>query len=374
VTLATATTRGESASTEGARALVSVVVPVYFNAETLPALLGKLRVVAAELAGLDWEFVFVDDGSGDRSFAILRAEADADPRVRALRLSRNFGSNAAILAGLTHARGDCCVVIAADLQDPPELIPKLVRNWRDGAEVVLAARRGRDDPFPSRQFAALFNRLFRALVFPDFPPDGFDFLLMSGRVARLLVEMGERNSYIFGQVMWVGFERRVVYYDRAARAAGRSRWTMTRKIKYFIDAFTAFSYVPVRAASTLGIVLAVVGFLYAVFVAAMRLLGLIDEPGFAAVMVAVLILSGAQLVVTGLIGEYLWRVLEETRRRPAFIVAQSVNLPPEHADLDRAPSRLAGPGVDATQGGERRGASGPTGASGGAVGGARRVP
>ena len=312
--------------------LVSIVVPVYFNAETLPALVARLRDVAAGLPALDFELLFVDDGSGDDSFGVLRREADADPRVRALRLSRNFGSNAAILAGLSHARGDCCVVIAADLQDPPELIPELVRNWQDGAEVVLAARRDRDDPFPSKLFAALFNRLFRKLVFPDFPPNGFDFLLVSGRVARLLVEMAERNSYIFGQVMWVGFERRVVYYDRAARAGGQSRWTMTRKIKYFIDAFTAFSYVPVRAASALGVLLAVTGFLYAVVVAVFRLLGLIQEPGFSAVMVAVLILSGAQLVVTGLIGEYLWRVLEETRRRPAFVVASTLNLETEGAD------------------------------------------
>ena len=309
--------------------LVSVVVPVYFNAETLPALLDKLRAVAAELPGLDFEYVFVDDGSGDRSFAILRRAAGADPRVRALRLSRNFGSNAAILAGLTHARGDACVVIAADLQDPPELIPELVHNWQAGAKVVLAARRDRDDPFPSRLFAATFNRLFRKLVFADFPPNGFDFLLMSRRVARLLVDMGERNSYIFGQVMWVGFERRIVYYDRAARAGGQSRWTTTRKIKYCIDAFTAFSYMPVRAASTLGILFAVTGFLYALVVASFRLLGWIQEPGFSAIMIAVLILSGTQLVVTGLIGEYLWRVLEEARRRPPFIVASTVNL-----DLD----------------------------------------
>lgn len=306
--------------------LVSVVVPVYFNAETLPTLVDKLRGVAAELPEMDFEFLFVDDGSGDRSFAILRREAEADSRVRALRLSRNFGSNAAILAGLTHARGDGCVVIAADLQDPPELIPELVRNWLDGADVILAARHARDDPFPSKLFAAAFNRLFKKLVFPDFPPNGFDFLLMSRRVARLLVDMAERNSYIFGQVMWVGFERRVVYYDRAARAGGQSRWTLTRKVKYFIDAFTAFSYVPVRAASALGVLLAMTGFLYAVVVATLRVLGVIQEPGFSAVMVAVLILSGAQLVVTGLIGEYLWRVLEETRRRPAFIVSSTVNL------------------------------------------------
>lgn len=306
--------------------LVSIVVPVYFNSATLPALLDRFRAIASEMADLDFEFVMVDDGSGDTSFQVLRAQAAADPRVRALRLSRNFGSNAAILAGLAHASGDCCVVIAADLQDPPELIPQLVREWQGGVDIVLAARQSRDDPFVSRLFATVFNRLFRKLVFPDFPPNGFDFLLASRRVCEQLVAMNERNSYIFGQIMWVGYERRVVYYDRARRDEGRSRWTVAKKVKYLIDAFTAFSYLPVRAATLLGLALAVVGFVWAAVVVLARLLGLIPEAGFAAIMVGLLVLSGTQLIVCGLIGEYLWRVLEESRSRPVFLVAQTVNI------------------------------------------------
>src|SRR3982751_2728795 len=146
-------------------------------------------MITSSLPSLSFEYVMVDDGSADHSFAILQAEAAADPRVRALRLSRNFGSNPAILAGLSYARGDACVVIAADLQDPPELIPELIGRWQGGSDIVLAARRSRDDPLASRLFAAAFNRLFRRLVFPDFPPDGFDFLLLSQRVARQLVAM-----------------------------------------------------------------------------------------------------------------------------------------------------------------------------------------
>jgi dolichol-phosphate mannosyltransferase len=317
--------------------LVSVVVPVYFSAATLGPLLARLRAVAAGLPGLDFEYVLVDDGSGDDSFAILRDEAAADRRVRALRLSRNFGSNAAILAGLSYARGDCIVVIAADLQDPPELIPELIRAWQTGAEVVLAARRSRDDPLVSRLFSTAFNRLFRRLVFPDFPPGGFDFLLTSRRVARQLVAMNERNSYVFGQIMWVGYERRVVYYDRARREAGRSRWTATRKIKYMIDAFTAFSYLPVRLATAIGTVLALAGFGWAVLVILFRLLGWIQEAGYSALMVALLVLSGTQLIVLGLIGEYLWRVLEEARNRPAFLVAQTVNVDDPNDEIQPPP-------------------------------------
>jgi dolichol-phosphate mannosyltransferase len=304
------------------------------------------------LPALDFEYVMVDDGSTDHSFAILQAEAAADPRVRALRLSRNFGSNIAILAGLSYARGDCCVVIAADLQDPPELIPELVQHWQNGTDIVLAARESRDDPFISRLFASAFNRLFRRFVFRDFPKDGFDFMLISQRVARQIVAMNERNSYIFGQIMWVGYTREVVYYHRAEREVGKSTWTTAKKVKYFIDAFTAFSYLPVRAATLLGFLLGLGGFVWAFIVILARLLGMIQESGFAAVMVALLVLSGTQLVVSGLIGEYLWRVLEESRNRPTFLVAQSANIelvqdgigmPPELPASSELPARPASP-------------------------------
>jgi polyisoprenyl-phosphate glycosyltransferase len=305
---------------------ISVVVPVYWNAGTLPALLERLRAVGEQLPD-ELELLFVDDGSGDESFALLRAEAERDPRVRVLRLSRNFGSNAAILAGLTYASGDAVAVLAADLQDPPELIPELADAWREGAEVVVAARRSRDDPLLSRLLAGVFNRLFKRLVFRDFPPGGFDFLLVSRRVARVLADMGERNSYIFGQAFWVGFERRVVEYDRSSREEGRSRWTLAKKAKYFVDAFTAFSYVPIRAASLLGFVLALAGFVYAAALIVLRLTGAISNaPGFAALAVLILVAAGVQLIVTGMIGEYLWRVLEESRNRPPFIVESAVNI------------------------------------------------
>jgi polyisoprenyl-phosphate glycosyltransferase len=307
--------------------VVTVVVPVYWNEATLPALVERLRAVGEQLHPDELELLFVDDGSGDGSFALLQAAAEQDAHVQVVRLSRNFGSNAAILAGLTYARGDAVVVLAADLQDPPELIPELVAGWRDGAEVVVAARRSRNDPLVGRFFSAGFNRLFRRFVFHDFPPGGFDFLLVSGRVARVLARMAERNSYIFGQAFWVGFERRVVEYDRIERTAGRSRWTFGRKAKYFVDAFTAFSYVPIRAASLIGFLMALAGFGYAAVLIVLRVTGVLaNAPGFAALAVLILVAAGAQLIVIGIIGEYLWRVLEESRRRPAFIVDTAVNL------------------------------------------------
>jgi len=192
--------------------------------------------------------------------------------------------------------------------------------------VVVAARRHRDDPLPSRLAAAIFNRLFRLLVFSRLPVDGFDFVLLDRRVARAVAAMPEKHSYLFGQIYWLGFQRAIVQYDRAARPSGASGWTFWRKVKYFLDAFTAFSYLPMRAASALGVALATLGFCYAAFVAWMRLLGDIPVPGFAALMVVLLVVSGTQLLVTGLIGEYLWRVLEEARPRPPYVVARTLNL------------------------------------------------
>jgi dolichol-phosphate mannosyltransferase len=314
--------------TSPSRALLSVVVPVYGNASDLRALHERLSAAIATVPELDSELVFVDDGSPDDSFAVLEALAAEDTRVRVLGLSRNFGSNAAILAGLAEARGDAVMTLAADLQDPPELVGPLTAAWREGAQVVLAVRRKRDDPLASRLLAWAFNRLFRLLVFPQFPRGGFDLVLLDRPVVNAILAMPEKNSYLFGQVLWVGFRRATVLYDRAARRSGRSRWTLWRKVKYFIDAFTAFSYLPVRVASVLGLLLACLGFAYAALMIVLRLRGDIVEPrGFSALLVVILVTSGAQLVVAGLTGEYLWRVLEEVRPRPPYVVARRVNAP-----------------------------------------------
>ena len=314
--------------------LVSVIVPVYDNAESLQLLMERLASVATALTQDTFEFVFVDDGSGDESFEIIQCLARKDERVRAVRLSRNFGSNAAVLAGLTYARGDCAVVIAADLQDPPEFIPQLVTHWRAGNQIVLAARRRRSDPFVARLFATVFNRLFRLLVFPDFPKDGFDFALIDRLVVDILVELKEKNSHIFGQLMWVGFKRQVVHYDRGRRSHGRSRWTTAKKIKYFIDAFTAFSYLPLRMASIMGMTLAALGFIYALIIIGFRMMTDVRVAGWASLTVIVLVTAGSQLLLVGVLGEYLWRVLDESRHRPPFIVDAVVNCYP---DLDEAP-------------------------------------
>lgn len=307
--------------------MLSIVVPVYHNSHSLPILIERFStIIETELQGDQFEFVFVDDGSGDDSFSVLERLSQKDSRIAIVRLSRNFGSNAAILAGLSCTKGEAVTVISADLQDPPELIPKMVRAWRDGNQVVLAARNKRRDPLASKLFSSITNRLLRLLVFPDYPPRGFDFMLLDHRVVDIIVSMKEMNAYIFGLAMWVGFQRKFIFYDRIAREHGRSRWTFSKKIKYFADIFVAFSYLPLRIASLTGLLLALAGFIYALFLIGMRLFSLNPVPGWTSIIVVVLMTSGMQLLLLGVIGEYIWRILDESRDRPPYIVAEHRNI------------------------------------------------
>jgi polyisoprenyl-phosphate glycosyltransferase len=301
---------------------ISVVVPVYHNAASLPDLLARLAALASRHTGDLFEFVCVDDGSRDDSFAVLKRLQAAEPRLRVVKLSRNFGSNAALLAGLSHAKGDVIATISADLQDPPETLDPMLARWRDGKKVVLAAREGRDDPPATAFLANLFYRLFRRYAISTMPREGFDFFVIDRQVRDLLLQIQESNAYLMGLVLWLGFDPAVVSFRRERRAAayGRSMWSFSRKLKYFIDSFVAFSYAPIRAASLLGITVSVAGLLYALFIVAAHFAFDLKVQGWASLMFVLLIVSGAQLLVMGIIGEYLWRNLDETRRRPRFIV------------------------------------------------------
>jgi polyisoprenyl-phosphate glycosyltransferase len=303
-------------------AFVSLVVPVYQNAASLPELLSQFQRLAGGNPTDRFEFVFVDDGSRDHSFAVLQALQQTDERVRVIKLSRNFGSNAALLAGLDQARGEVVAAIAADLQDPPELIDDMLAYWRRGHKVVLAARQRRGDPFLTRLLASTFYLLFRRFAIPSMPKQGFDFFLIDRQVCNLIKGIQESNTYLMGIILWLGFEPAILYYHRREREQrfGKSMWSLTKKLKYFIDAFVAFSYVPVRAASLLGISLSILGLMYAVALLILRLFSGIPVVGWLSLMAVLLVVSGVQLLMTGILGEYLWRNLDETRRRPRFVI------------------------------------------------------
>ncbi|MGB8645937.1 MAG: glycosyltransferase family 2 protein [Anaerolineae bacterium] len=322
---------------------ISIVIPVYFNEQSLPLLLERLDALASAQSADQFEFIFVDDGSGDNSLAVLSRLAEQDKRVRVVRLSRNFGSNAAILAGLSYARGDCAAFIAADLQDPPEQLPEMIRLWKGGAEVVLAVRKDRrGDPFLTRVFAMAFNTAFATFVFKGMSPQGVGFFLIDRRVVDVVVETAEKNAHLIGLILWSGFRRAVVEYDRVERQHGRSRWTFGKKLNYFVDAFVAFTYLPLRISSALGVLLSIAGAIYAAIVLVARLMGNIPVEGWTALMIVVLLASGTQLLMLGVIGEYLWRNLDATRRRPPFIVASLLNVPATRSD---APQVSAHPGM-----------------------------
>ncbi|MEO1287652.1 MAG: glycosyltransferase family 2 protein [Chloroflexota bacterium] len=302
--------------------LVSIVVPVYHNAPSLSDLLKAFQDIANKNADDAFEFVFVDDGSGDNSYDVLQQLAQDEARVRIIKLSRNFGSNPAIMAGLAHAKGDVVVAIAADLQDPPELIDEMLAEWRTGKKVVLAARRDRDDPGITSFLADTFYKLFRRYAISTMPERGFDFFLIDRQVCDLINSIDEANPYLMGLILWLGFDPHVIHYDRRARDGkyGVSMWTIAKKVKYFVDSFVAFSYFPVRVASMMGFTLAFVGVVYAIIVIIGRLFFGIEAEGWTSLMVVLLVVSGAQMVMIGILGEYLWRNLDETRKRPRYIV------------------------------------------------------
>jgi polyisoprenyl-phosphate glycosyltransferase len=306
--------------------IVSIVIPVFNNAISLPDLLFRFQNLAAINKDDFFEFIFIDDGSIDNSYSVLVSLFQKESRIQIVKLSRNFGSNAALLAGLGQASGDVIAAIAADLQDPPELVTEMLAEWRQGNMVILAARQSRKDDFLTTMLSDTFYMLFRKLAIHTMPKRGFDFFLIDRKVCDLLNGIQENNAYLMGLILWLGFTPKVIYYQRQAREKrfGHSMWTFAKKVKYFLDSFVAFSYFPVRAASILGITLSVIGMIYALIVIIIRLATSVDPQGWASLMIVVLIVSGVQMIMIGILGEYLWRNLDETRRRPRFIIESIV--------------------------------------------------
>jgi dolichol-phosphate mannosyltransferase len=322
-------------------AFVSIVVPVYHNAASLPELLARFRELAERNPEDRFEFVCVDDGSRDNSFAVLTELAASEPRLRVVKLSRNFGSTAALLAGLGQARGDVVAGISADLQDPPELIHDMLAHWRKGRKVVLAARNTRGDSGLVSLLADAFYLLFRAFALRAMPRRGFDFFLIDRQVCDLVNHTRENNTYLMGLILWFGFDPVVIPYHRRAREArfGRSMWTLSRKLKHFFDSFVAFSFAPVRLASLLGVLLSLGGVVYAAVVLACYLCLGTSVPGWTSLMVVLLLTSGTQLLMLGIFGEYLCRNLDESRQRPRYIVERCVD--GSAADADPEPRKVA---------------------------------
>ncbi len=305
--------------------LISIVVPVYNEEEGIQAFYGRTKAVLAGLEGLSHEIIFVDDGSHDSSLQRLNAITTCDPHVKIVKLSRNFGHQVAITAGIDLARGGAVVVIDADLQDPPEVMSVFVDKWRGGYDVVYGVREKREGESAMKLWtASLFYRFLKSVVNLDIPVDVGDFRLMSRRVVNQLKEIRERDRFIRGLVSWIGFNQIGVIYHRECRYAGDTKFSYAKMIKFALDGITSFSSMPLRVATILGYGTSLVAFVYACFVLIQKFMG-VTVQGWATIMMGMLFLGGVQLICLGIIGEYIGRIFNETKGRPLYIVEAVVS-------------------------------------------------
>jgi glycosyltransferase involved in cell wall biosynthesis len=314
----------QSEAHEGKRR-ISVIVAFLNEAQNLPEFRARWDAVARQ-SGDEFEFILVDDHSSDESPAFAKAWQSEDRRVKYLRLSRNCGSHVALAAGLAFCRGDCAVLMAADLQDPPELLPELAAKWREGYDVVWAARSDREgESWKTTLTASIAYRILRAVALPTVHAKGADFLLIGRKVIDACNAISEKHTSLLAMILWMGFRQVSVEYVKQARHAGKSKWTLAKKIKLFIDSVVSFSYVPIRLMSLLGLLMAAGGFVYALAVVVGRLTGWVSAgTGFAALMTVLLVGQGGILLMLGILGEYLWRTFDEARGRPRYIVEEYV--------------------------------------------------
>jgi dolichol-phosphate mannosyltransferase len=308
-----------AASQNAAEPELSVVIPVYNEEENIAVLYDRL-LRSLEGANIDFEIVFVDDGSCDQSIAKLNEIAASDKRVTVVELARNFGHQVAITAGLDFARGKAVAVMDADLQDPPEVLPQFVAKWREGHEVVYAIRARRQETWFLRASYAAFYRLLRRVANVEIPLDAGDFCVMDRRVVDLLKSMPERNRFVRGIRSWVGFRQVGLPFERHARHAGASKYTFGRLTLLALDGLFSFSYVPLRVITVLGLSVSLVSLSLAVFFFVKKLLYGLSPPGYASLIVSIFFLAGIQLITLGVIGEYVGRIFEEAKRRPIYIL------------------------------------------------------
>jgi glycosyltransferase involved in cell wall biosynthesis len=309
---------------------LSLVIPIFNEEAVIPELDRRLKAVLANWADLidSWEVVFINDGSRDDSLAQLRKMAEAEPRYKVLSFARNFGHQMAITAGIDRAQGAAVVVMDADLQDPPEVVREMITLWRQGFDVVYGVRRKRAGETVFKKLtAAAFYRLLRAMLGGiSIPADAGDFRLMSRPVVLAMRALKERHRFVRGMVAWVGFRQTAAYYDREARFAGETKYPLRKMVRFAIDGITSFSTVPLRFATWLGVfagLLAVVIALWAVYI---KLFVSGAVQGWTTIMIVVALGTSAQLLMIGILGEYIGRIYEEVKRRPLYLIAEEINL------------------------------------------------
>jgi dolichol-phosphate mannosyltransferase len=301
---------------------ISIAIPLYNEEQGLPELFERIRVVLDKISGGPHEVIFVDDGSSDRTFELLAAAAAADPRFTAIALSRNFGHQSAISAALDHVSGDAIVIMDGDLQDPPEAIPRLIQEYKKGFDVVYAQRIGRKESWLLRLCYYLFYRIVALFSHIRLPVDAGDFALLSSRVLEELRKLPEHHRYMRGLRTWVGFRQTGVPVERSERFSGRSKYTWIKLIGLAFDGIFAFSVVPLRVASVLGLLAVIISSMFAAYSLYVKMIRDESPQGFTALILVITFFAGVQLLFLGIIGEYLGRVYEETKGRPHYIIGK----------------------------------------------------
>lgn len=297
---------------------LSIILPIYYNEKNLPVTYAALETeVLPNLP--DYEIILVDDGSKDRSYDEALKLRALNNKIKVIRLSRNFGQHIAIYAGLHHMEGDCAVVISADLQDPPKLILQLYEKYLEGNKVVLAVRVDRQESAKQKIFSFLYYKVMNKFALKDMPAGGFDCFLADKQIIEVLTKVEEKNTSLFAQILWLGFKRAEVTYTRQSREIGISRWTFSKKLKLALDSLLAFSYAPIRIISLIGLIDCILSLSYAFYVVSQKII-FGANAGWSSLMVAIMFTSGVQMLTLGIIGEYLWRNFDESRKRPLYIL------------------------------------------------------
>ena len=297
---------------------LSFVIPVFRNEGSIAKTYDALVALAAKL-GIGYEFVFVNDGSDDGSLQELMQLHTGDENVKIISFSRNFGQVAAIVAGFKEVAGDAAIMMSADLQEPIALIEDMVAKWQSGNEIVICHRIDREDGFIANNTSRVFYKMMK-YANPKMPDGGFDFVLLGRQAIQAFNRIDERNRFFQGDVLWLGFPTTFIPYQRLKRTIGKSQWTLTKKLKYFIDGLLNTSYIPIRLMSLLGFCVSFIGFIYALVIAYNRLINNTPFVGWAPLMTVILIVGGLIMLMLGIIGEYVWRTYDETRKRPLYII------------------------------------------------------
>ena len=301
---------------------ISIVVPVYYNQDNLLPLYADLKekVLTKLPEGIEYELIFVDDGSKDKSYEVMKDLAKLDKNIKLVKLSRNFGEHSALLAGLSQCTGDCAVRKAADLQEPSEVILEMIKKYKEGNKVVLAVRADREEPITQKAFSNLYAFLMRKLALHNMPKGGFDTFLIDRQVIDVVVKMQESNTSLMSQILWAGFETATVPYVRKKRKIGKSRWTLSKKIKLVYDSLLSFSYFPIKLITTAGFLSFLIAIILLIVIVYKRMTGIIDVEGYTSIIMIMLMGFGIIMLSIGILGEYLWRTYDAARNRPPYII------------------------------------------------------